>query len=121
LEEKGLGLKGLEPYYALNSIIGQMSAVAAAGDGTGTGPGGSEGCGQIIDAKFSFDGDMHFPGEAKLELLENGTRAKITGEYIYDTKGTYFVTVQVMSSRNETRDDIYTQIKNIDIMRVVVE
>jgi len=79
-----------------------------------------EGCGQIIDARFSFDGDLHFPGEARIEAFENGTKAKITGTHIYDKVGTYFVTLQVMSAREPERKDIYTHIKNIDSMRVVV-
>lgn len=79
-----------------------------------------EGCGQIIDARFSFDGNMRFPGEAKVELLENGTKARITGEHTYDTVGTFFVTLQIMSAREEALDDIYTQVKNIDSMRIVV-
>lgn len=52
-----------------------------------------QGCGQIIDARFSFDGDMRFQGKAQMELMEAGSKARITGENVYAEAGTYFVTL----------------------------
>lgn len=75
---------------------------------------------QLLDARFSFDGERSFKGYASICPRENG-RVKITGTHRYQTPGTYFATVQVETVRKNRPEDPYARVKNIDSVRVIVK
>ena len=79
------------------------------------------GSGKVTSAQWSFEGEENFPYEGKILLSDNGTQAVLTNTHTFTEKGTYFVVVRVNVQRNGNVDDFYTQVKNLDRMRVIVE
>ena len=41
--------------------------------------------------------------------------------YRFDEPGTYFVSTRVSSQREGNKDEIFTQVRNLDRVRVIVE
>lgn len=54
-------------------------------------------------------------------LTDGGKCGTVKAEHVFETPGTYFVSVRVKSQRNGDKNDLFTQVKNIDRVRVVVE
>lgn len=77
--------------------------------------------GIVTGAQWSFEGETDFPGRGRLELMEKGRNAIASSVHTYTTPGTYFAAVRVHAERNGNAGDLYTQIKNLDRVRVIVE
>lgn len=82
-----------------------------------------KGMGKIVKAEWSTDGASY---TETTDLASQGTYSDDGSEVAFkhtvsfDTPGTYFVALRVISQRNG-KDQLYTQIPNIDRLRVVVE
>ena len=64
-----------------------------------------------------------YPFECDFEVIEEdglaGAKASFT--HTYDKPGTYFASVRVRSTRSAKNDDIFTQVRNIARVKIVVE
>lgn len=81
-----------------------------------------EGAGSLTSVEWSFEGNQDFPDKGEFEVLdEHAHKGKAKAEYSFETPGTYFVVVRVKSQREGNKEDLFTQVRNIDRVRVVVE
>lgn len=80
-----------------------------------------KGAGKLTSVAWSLDGDSTFARAGEWELSEDGRRGKAAASYTYDQPGTYFGVVRVTSERTGDKAQLFTQIRNIDRVRVVVE
>lgn len=80
-----------------------------------------EGTGKITEAAWDFEKTDDFSHAEKLELSEDGSRARVTAAHAFAAPGVYFPVIKVKSNRQGTLDDIFTQCKNLDRVRVIVE
>ena len=80
-----------------------------------------DGAGSITEAKWSFEGEQEFTEMNEPELRDNGQRAAIQAKHTYEKPGTYFAVIRVASERNGNKKDIFTQVRNLERVRVVVE
>ncbi|MDO4647369.1 MAG: hypothetical protein Q4B26_01875, partial [Eubacteriales bacterium] len=78
------------------------------------------GAGEITAAAWDYERTNDFSHEENLELSEDGRSAMVRTEHIFTKKGVYFPVIKVKSNRNG-KQDIYTQCKNLDRVRVIVE
>jgi hypothetical protein len=77
---------------------------------------------RLVGAAWSFEGEEDFANEAKLlELNEEETGARVEATHIYTQPGTYFAVLRVQASRDGKADDIFTQLFDLDRVRVIVE
>lgn len=79
------------------------------------------GAGIITEAQWSFEGSEDFLETDSMELYDGGQRARLTAEHTFEKKGTYFAVCRVASERNGNRDDMFTQVRNLERVRVIVE
>ena len=77
--------------------------------------------GSLTFVEWSFEGETDFPEKGKWQLKDNGQRGTAKAVHVYEKPGTYFAVVRVMSERNGDKGAPFTQIRNIDRARVVVE
>lgn len=49
------------------------------------------------------------------------TPVTFTAEHTFEKKGTCFAVCRVASERNSNRDDMFTQVRNLERVRVIVE
>lgn len=77
--------------------------------------------GTLTFVEWSFEGETDFPKKGEWDLRDNGQRGTAVSEHVYGKPGTYFVVVRVKSERNGDKTALFTQIRNIDRVRVVVE
>lgn len=79
------------------------------------------GAGSLTFVEWSLNGQDDFSEKGEFELSNQGQNgiAKIT--YRFEQPGTYFSVVRVKSERNGDKKAHYTQVRNIDRVRVVVE
>ena len=88
----------------------RLSAAAALPPGTG----------RLVSARWNFEGEAGFPVEGQFEnMSEDGCEATINAEHTYAKPGTYFAVCRVQASRDGTSDDIFTQIFELDRVRIV--
>ena len=80
-----------------------------------------DGAGSITEVRWSFEGEQDFPEEGELELYDGGQRARIHARHIFEKKGTYFAVCRVAAERNGNKKDVFTQVKNLERVRVIVE
>lgn len=80
-----------------------------------------DGAGSLTCAEWSFRGEQNYPYKGILELRDHGQRATIRAEHVYKEPGTYFAVIRVSSERNGDKDALFTQVRNIERVRVVVE
>lgn len=80
-----------------------------------------EGAGALTYVEWSFEGEQDFPHKGEWTLSENGKRGTAGAVHTYEKAGTYFAVVRVKSERNGDKKAPFTQIRNIDRVRVVVE
>lgn len=80
-----------------------------------------EGAGALTYVEWSFEGEQDFPCKGEWTLSENGKRGTAGAVHTYEKTGTYFAVVRVKSERNGDKKAPFTQIRNIDRVRVVVE
>lgn len=79
------------------------------------------GTGSLTDAEWSFEGEQDFVKNGEMVFHENGQKAIIEASHVFEKKGTYFPVVRIKSERNGNKAEIFTQISNIDRVRVIVE
>ena len=80
-----------------------------------------DGAGALTYVEWSFEGEQDFPEKGAWQLRDNGQRGTAEAVHIYEKKGTYFAVVRIKSERNGDKAAPFTQIRNIDRVRVVVE
>ena len=88
-----------------------------------------KGAGEITAVHLDVEDSIKYPDphvfqnsvefERTLENNRAGAVAKHT--YVYDAPGIYMASVRVMSNRNGDEAEVFTQVKNLDRVRVVVE
>ena len=92
--------------------IVRFSAVAALPAGTG----------RLVAAEWNFDGSKGYPVHGVFEKMSaDGTQADLSAEYSYSEPGTHFAVLRVQANRAGTTDDIFTQIADLDRVRIIVE
>ena len=77
--------------------------------------------GILTYVEWSFEGEEAFSYKGDFTLSDGGCRGKAECHYTYVKSGTYFTVVRVMSQRDGDKEDLYTQVRNIDRVRIVVE
>lgn len=123
--------KGIQPVVKL-SANGAQSITIKAGETvhfSATAEVPAE-AGRLTFAEWSFDGhEAHpftlqdaFPVKGVFsEMTPDGAKAKIRADYVFRFKGVYFPTLRIKSQKQGNAGDIFTQIKNICRVRVIVE
>lgn len=72
---------------------------------------------KVILAEFSFDNSDQFTDQIEIKPCEKYT-TELT--HTFDNPGTYFVTARTLTQREGNIENIYTQVYNLDRVRVVV-
>lgn len=138
--------KGLQPVVALTAN-GEICAHVKVGESVTLTAVAEvpEGAGKVTELQFSFTDPMfgtyaqNDQGGDYMEFLSQGRSERVEGElktYVteeglnagtatvttsYDKPGTYFATAFVKSQRDGNKDEVFTQVKNLARVRVVVE
>ncbi|MCD8069296.1 MAG: PKD domain-containing protein, partial [Lachnospiraceae bacterium] len=79
------------------------------------------GTGRVTAAAWDYEKTGDFTREEKLNLSENGEQATVTTAHSFSKPGVYFPVIKVKSNRKGTLEDIFTQCKNLDRVRVIVK
>jgi hypothetical protein len=113
---------GLQPVVSLNAN-GSKYAHAKAGEPVHFTAEAEvpEGAGSLTFVEWSFEGETDFPEKGKWELCDNGQRGTAKAVHVFEKPGTYFAVVRVKSERSGDKTEPFTQIRNIDRARVMVE
>jgi hypothetical protein len=78
--------------------------------------------GKLTSAEWSFEGETDYLVKTGFtNINEDGTVATIKTEYSFSQPGTYFPVVRVKSNRYGDVSDIFTQVKNLSRVKVVVK
>lgn len=77
--------------------------------------------GSLTFVEYSFEEETDFPYKGEFQLTEDGKKGLARTEHSFSEKGTYFAVVRVCSQRNGDKTDVFTQVRNIDRVRVIVE
>jgi len=77
--------------------------------------------GKITAIDFSFEGEKDYPVKGNFQPLNGGSAAVACVEFTYNKPGTYFAVARVKSNLSGDAEDIFTQISNLDRVKVVVE
>ncbi len=80
-----------------------------------------DGAGGLTCVEWSFEGETDFPEKGEWELRDSGQRGIAKASHAFAEPGTYFAVVRVKSERRGDPAALYTQVRNIDRARVVVE
>ncbi len=80
-----------------------------------------ENAGGLTFVEWSFEGEQDFPEQGEWTLENNGEKGISVKTHTYTRPGTYFAVVRVKSERNGDPTQLYTQVRNIDRVRVIVE
>lgn len=88
-----------------------------------------ENAGEITEMAIDFETDHRFPNPEAFQstcVFTRTTEGKLSAavseaEYTYELPGTYFAAVRVKGSRSGSGEEIYTQIRNLARVRIVVE
>lgn len=80
-----------------------------------------DGAGMLTFLEWSFEGETDFPEKGEWELHDGGQRGTAKAVHTYQKPGTYFGVVRIKSERNGKKDALFTQVRNIDRVRVIVE
>jgi len=75
-----------------------------------------EGAGSLTSAKWCFDDKSDNWTDADV----SGSKATLTADHVFTASGTYFAVLLVTSERNGDADDLFTQVKNLARVRVIV-
>ena len=78
------------------------------------------GTGKVTEAAWDFERTDDFSHTLPLQLSEDGEGAYVEAVHTFETPGTYFPVIKVKSNRKGTLEDIFTQCKNLDRVRVIV-
>ena len=79
-----------------------------------------DGVGAVTGIDWIFEDEKDFE-ESVAEISEGGKTAVSKVSYTYTKPGTYFAVVRVRSERNGDKGAIFTQVRNIDRVRIIVE
>jgi hypothetical protein len=114
--------EGIQPVVKLTANGGKLAAVKAGEtvvfDGVIDAP---PEAGAITNAAFDFDGSGDYADAAELHMTrDNGSAARVTAARAFDQPGVYFPSLRAASNRLGDNSDIYTQVKNLDRVRVIV-
>jgi hypothetical protein len=71
-----------------------------------------------VSAKWDFYGVGDYPEPADIGAIRPSVKLKVT--HTYTAPGTYFPVLRAASQREGNPDDPFTQVLNIDRVRVVV-
>jgi hypothetical protein len=77
--------------------------------------------GTLTFVEWSFEGEKDFPVKGEFELSNGGQNGISKMVHKFENSGTYFGVVRVKAERNGNKNALFTQIRNIDRVRVVVE
>lgn len=80
-----------------------------------------EGTGSLTGAEWSFEGEQTFVETGELVSGDDGQSVTIQTAHKFEKAGTYFPVVRVRAERNGDNKAVFTQITNIDRVRVIVE
>lgn len=90
-----------------------------------------EGAGEITSVRYDFADSWSYPTPPEnlfpvegsfVKSEKNGAQLAVSEfTHRFDKPGTYFVSVRVTSQRNGDAHDPFTQVKNLDRVRVIVE
>ncbi|WP_346908490.1 hypothetical protein [Faecalicatena orotica] len=80
-----------------------------------------ENAGALTYVEWSLEGEQDFPYQSEWELEKDGQKGISNIGHTYQKTGTYFAVVRVKSERNGDKTAPFTQIRNIDRVRIVVE
>jgi len=81
-----------------------------------------ENTGKLTEAHWNFEGKSGYTIDGALsEMDPDGTKAMVEAVYSFTKPGTYFPGLRVKAQRNGNEKDIFTQVKNLDRVRVIVE
>ncbi|MFV0556553.1 MAG: hypothetical protein ACK5LM_05580 [Lactovum sp.] len=75
--------------------------------------------GKVTFVEWSFESEQDFPIQSNFK--EKSGKVISNYDYAYKEKGTYFAVVRVKAERHGNKEDIFTQMKSIDRVRVIVE
>lgn len=76
--------------------------------------------GKLTFVEYSFEGDTAFAKKGKFEYTDDASCGVSKIKHVFKNPGTYFVVVRVKSERNGDKNQLYTQVRNIDRVRVIV-
>ena len=79
-----------------------------------------DGVGAVTGIDWIFENEKDFT-EGVAEISEDGKTAKSKAMYTYTKPGTYFAVARVKAERNGDKGAIFTQVRNIDRVRIIVE
>lgn len=81
-----------------------------------------EGTGHVTSVAWSFDGRRDFPIQSLPDAIKAvDTGYKVQQMYSFERPGTYFGVVSISVERDGNRNKPYTQIKNLDRVRIIVK
>lgn len=75
--------------------------------------------GEVTFVEWSFEDDENFSTKGNFEKKDDYTVANY--KYKFEKPGTYFPVVRVLAERNGNKKDMFTQMKNLGRVRIVVE
>ena len=79
------------------------------------------GTGKVTAASWDYEKTNDFSHEEELELSKNGEKAWVRTVHCFNQPGVFFPVIKVKSNREGRLGDIFTQCKNLDRVRVIVE
>ncbi len=80
------------------------------------------GCGPVTEAAWDFERTNDFTHTLPLRYeTEDRLKATVSAEHSFPAPGTYFPVIKVKASRCGSLEDIFTQCKNLNRVRVIVE
>lgn len=80
-----------------------------------------DGAGSLTFVEWSFEGESDFPEKGEWELTEGGKYGIARAVHTYMKPGVYYAVVRIKSERNGEKSALYTQVRNIDRIKIVVE
>ncbi len=76
--------------------------------------------GELTAVDWIFDDEEDFT-QGCMELSKDRKTGVATASYSYNLPGTYFATARVKAERNGDKNAIFTQVRNLDRVRIIVE
>jgi hypothetical protein len=112
--------KGIQPVITLKANGGEWTAVSA-GEPVNFSAKVElpSGAGKLIAAEWSFEGEPDYPVKGEFTGM-NEDGAVVKAVYAFKKTGTYFPVLRVMSNRRGNASDLFTHVKNLCRVRVIV-
>lgn len=80
-----------------------------------------DGAGSLTGVEWSFEGEQDYPVKGEFALRDDGQRGSTQAAHVYDEPGIYFAACRISSERNGDRNAAFTQARNLERVRVIVE